>query len=146
MVGGAMFGGTKKDEDRYKGGGFKKVKVEEVEEKKWAPPPAIVKREKTWDEMTAEEKFNSQLPSFLPGHGKTASELPTECVKDDDHHWRQRKADAVRHAITKTNNFLEVNGNAQDGSSGGGGGCRPIVKRAIKASSPRATSCTTSAD
>ena len=34
-----MFGGTKKDEDRYKGGGFKKVKVEEVEEKKWAPPP-----------------------------------------------------------------------------------------------------------
>ena len=109
-------------------------------------PPAIEKREKTWDEMTAEEKFNSQLPSFLPGHGKTASELPTECVKDDDHHWRQRKADAVRHAITKTNNFLEVNGNAQDGSSGGGGGCRPIVKRAIKASSPRATSCTTSAD
>ena len=39
MVGGAMFGGTKTDEDRYKGCGFKKVKVEEVEEKKWAPPP-----------------------------------------------------------------------------------------------------------
>ena len=39
-----MFGGTKKDEDRYKAGGFEKVKVEEVEEKKWAPPPPRSRR------------------------------------------------------------------------------------------------------
>ena len=76
-----MFGGTKKDEDRYKGGGFKKVKVEEVEEKKWAPPPAIEKREKTWDEMTAEEKFNSQVSDIcsslsLPGNNNRRRHRP----------------------------------------------------------------------